>query len=319
MRVWGFIAIVTLTLLGMGYYVLGAVRKANPNPAANLTALNTLPKPALLVVSQQEGSQRHLQAIARNHRQTAALLCDRLHYRVGVMVCLKNSNFTGVRLSLFDASFKLLHKRDLVGIFASRARVSDDGRYAAATVFVQGHSYADSTFSTYTTIVEVASGKSLGNLEAWSATKDGVNIKAADANIWGVSFVPQSERFYATYSTKGQRYLVEGNMVQRSFKVIHHGVECPSLSPDGKRIAFKKAVKPGAWQIALLDLATMQESRTAETRFIDDQIEWLDNTRLAYELRLPDSPKVQVWSVAADGLGQPERLLLEASSPSGVE
>jgi Tol biopolymer transport system component len=112
--------------------------------------------------------------------------------------------------------------------------------------------------------------------------------------------------------------LVQGNIAERSFKAIHEGVECPSLSPDGKRLAFKKSTRPGAWQIAVLDLATLQESSTAEQRLIDDQIEWLDNNHLAYELRLPDSSKAQVWTVAADGSGQPKQLLLEASSPSGV-
>ena len=44
--------------------------------------------------------------------------------------------------------------------------------------------------------------------------------------------------------------------------MIHENVECPSLSPDGTRIAYKKRdrLDPAPWQLTVLDLATMRET-----------------------------------------------------------
>ena len=50
--------------------------------------------------------------------------------------------------------------------------------------------------------------------------------------------------------------------------------ECPSLSPDQTRIAYKKRLESkarGIWRLAVLDLRTGQESLLAETRSVDDQ------------------------------------------------
>ena len=48
----------------------------------------------------------------------------------------------------------------------SRARVSRDGRLAAVTTFVTGHSYATpGQFSTAATLIDVRRGKVIGDLE----------------------------------------------------------------------------------------------------------------------------------------------------------
>ena len=44
--------------------------------------------------------------------------------------------------------------------------------------------------------------------------------------------------------------------------------ECPSLSPDGSRLVYKKRLgnpDPGVWRLASLDLATGVETVLAET------------------------------------------------------
>ena len=68
--------------------------------------------------------------------------------------------------------------------------------------------------------------------------------------------------------------------------MLRTGVECPSLSPDGTRIAFKKR-NPGTvvtWGISVLDLATLEDHPLAETRNVDDQVEWLDDQTVIYGL-----------------------------------
>ena len=72
-------------------------------------------------------------------------------------------------------------------------------------------------------------------------------------------------------------------MSTRTARVIHDNVECPSLSPDGTRIGYKKLVgSDGTWRFHVLDLATGADVALAETRSVDDQLEWLDDHNLLY-------------------------------------
>jgi hypothetical protein len=126
-----------------------------------------------------------------------------------------------------------------------------------------------------------------------------------------VTFSRDSNRFYATMQTAGKTYLVKGDIARRQLRVLHENVECPSLSPDETRVAYKKRVGPsGDWRLAVLDLQTMHETELAETRNVDDQAEWLDDDHVLYGL------EAQVWSVPADGSGHPRRFLSDALSPA---
>ena len=49
----------------------------------------------------------------------------------------------------------------------------------------------------------------------------------------------------------------------------------------------------------MLDVATLEDHAVAEKRSIDDQVEWLDDSTLAY------SDGVNVYTVPADGGGAP--------------
>jgi hypothetical protein len=208
----------------------------------------------------------------------------------------------------------------LAGV-VSRARVSPDGRYGTATVFVTGHTYAPGTFSTQTTLYDMATGKLVGELEQFEVTRDGTRIESPDFNFWGVTFARQPGVFYATLGTAGHAYLVRGDIEAQTMKVLRDGVECPSLSPDGTRIAFKQRVgsDPGSphWRPAVLDVATLQDHPLAEARNVDDQIEWLDDTTVLYSvdtgLGAPGT-----WSVPADGTGEPTEFLVDADSPAVV-
>jgi hypothetical protein len=58
----------------------------------------------------------------------------------------------------------------------------------------------------------------------------------------------------------------------------------------------------------------------AETRSVDDQVEWLDDSRLLYALSRPGSEATtsDVWVVPADGTGSAQVLIPEASSPAVI-
>jgi hypothetical protein len=226
--------------------------------------------------------------------------------------------------TLFDArTFGALGKVPVKGI-PSRARVAVNGKIAASTVFTSGHGYDSVSFSTQTLLIDVASAQIIADVEAFSVQRDGKPFKNKDFNFWGVTFSPDSRYFYATLSTQRQHLLVKGDIAARSAVVIHDNVECPSLSPDGKRIAYKKRLKrPGnvAWQLHVFDLASGKDTPLAEKRSVDDQLEWFNDEFLLYTL--PDSetratPVTNVWRIGADGNTPPELFLKNAYSPAVV-
>jgi hypothetical protein len=244
-------------------------------------------------------------------RAVSSLNCDRVYYTHGRGLCLTaTSGFASTYVAkLFDAQFRVLHTLKLSGL-PSRARISPSGRYGSATVFVNGDSYAPGQFSTRTIIIDMARGREVTNLERFTVTKDGERFARRNFNFWGVTFAPGDDRFYATLGSGMKTYLVEGSLRTRSVRVLREHVECPSLSPDGTRIAFKRSVGyHGSWRLYVLDLHTMREHALAEPKAIDDQAEWLDNGTVLY-WRGTD-----VWKVPADGTGRPAKLLSEASSP----
>ena len=49
-----------------------------------------------------------------------------------------------------------------------------------------------------------------------------------------------------------------------------------------------------------------------------DQVEWLDDQRVLYELPRSGSAKTDVWVIPADGSGTPAILVPHACSPSVV-
>lgn len=241
------------------------------------------------------------------------LSCERVYFAAGRGICMGVAP-SGVDYTaqVFDSKMQTLNSIPLSGL-PSRARVSEDGRYGAMTVFVSGDSYLESStaFSTRTYVVDMASGKAIEQLEQFSVSKDGKPFDAIDFNFWGITFDPNdSDRFYATLGTGDHHYLVEGSIKGREMKVLRDGIECPSLSPDGKQIAYKSRLgHSNRWHLRVLDLATLKDHGLAETDSIDDQAEWLDNDTLAYS----DGPNV--YTVPADGGGEPGLLVRDAASP----
>jgi hypothetical protein len=256
---------------------------------------------------------------AAPQRYRADLRCERVHFVAGSGICLaaERGAITRYTAHTFGPDFRVRHSMDLPGA-PSRTRVSPDGRRGAITVFVSGDSYNAKGFSTRTTLIDVATGTRIADLEEFSVSRDGAAFKAVDFNFWGVTFARDSNRFYATLRTGGTNYLVEGDVNGRSARVLRAGVECPSISPDNTRLVYKAPGTTSLWRLHVLDLATLRDEPLAETRNVDDQAEWLDNDRVAY--MLPAAPEsgggTDVWTVAVDGEASPRLLVANAHSPT---
>jgi uncharacterized repeat protein (TIGR01451 family) len=319
----GFGALVAVLLLASAGYV--ALARSATIPAAGGGGSLPAGTPLMMVQNLAGGAGSGEVAVLpladpTGPRRLTGLRCDRVHYAAGHGLCLAvGSGFPPVEYAMeFDDDFRVTHQIPLDGL-PSRTRVSADGRYGAATVFVTGHSYLDSGFSTSTTLIDMSGGVAVANLEDFTILRDGNPLAAADVNFWGVTFAADSNRFYATMATGGHTYLVDGDIARRTVVVGRDNVECPSLSPDGTRIGFKKRLDDGrgspVWRFHVLDLATGQETPLAELRNVDDQLEWLDDNTVVYGS--PESGHA-VFAVPADGSGQPRQLTGDALSPTVI-
>ncbi|MGW2812123.1 TolB family protein [Streptomyces sp. NPDC001415] len=253
-------------------------------------------------------------------RTASGVKCLRFHAAAGTGICLQAERGTvqdSYRAVVLDAQLKERAHYSLPGI-PTRARVSPSGHWVAWTVFVGGDSYAGTNFSTRTAVLDARSGQLTPSLEDFRAFLDGKEHHAADTNFWGVTFAADDQHFYATMATGGHTYLVRGDLAARTVTSLHANVECPSLSPDGTRIVYKKRV-PGLpadapWQLYALDLATMRETALAEPRSVDDQAVWQDDHTVAYSLA--GDYGSDLYTVPADGTGKPRRLLTAGLAPA---
>ncbi|MFC4031172.1 TolB-like translocation protein [Streptomyces polygonati] len=329
------LAVAVLLLAGLGTgFVLHAASQADekntpraggPAVAAGPVALTQ--KQRIAFVNSAAGPQRTdvaTVAAARpgGARTAADLKCARFYAAGGTGVCLQ----TGLglvaqtnRAVIVDSALHTLRTFALAGT-PSRARVSPSGHFAAWTVFVGGESYGAEFFSTRTSIVDTRSWRLLPNLEDFAITLDGHKYRNVDDNFWGVTFAADDDTFYATLGTGGKTHLMKGSVSRRTIASVGvDNVECPSLSPDGTRIAFKKRVLAGAslWHEYVLDLRTLKQTPLAEHRSVDDQAAWIDDSTVAYALpKEGDTKSTDLWSVPADGSGSARLLIADASSPA---
>ncbi|MFG3104034.1 TolB-like translocation protein [Streptomyces sp. NPDC048182] len=256
----------------------------------------------------------------RTAPSSAPVKCLRFHAAGGTGICLQSEHHAlgeTYRAVVLDSALHETRRITVPGI-PTRDRVSPSGRMVAWTVFVGGDSYAGTDFSTRTGILDTRTGALTPSLESYRVVKDGRTYHAADVNFWGVTFADDAH-FYATLGTKGATYLVRGDIARRTVTTVRPNVECPSLSPDGRRLAFKKRVRgadPDApWRLYVLDLATMRESPLAESRSVDDQAVWSpDGRTVTYELA--GDYGADLWTVPADGTGAPHRMTRGALSPA---
>lgn len=323
-------AVLCLGVAG-GYFVYMRAQGSSAvtgSPASTADPASVLAGPHVVFRSSALGTHYgQLAAVPLNDpagpRAILGMNCERTYATRTAGVCLFAKRGVvqtyGITI-LLDAQLRPAGNAELAGL-PSRARMSADSSLLATTTFVRGHSYAQASFSTETVIRR--NGKRLGNIESWRSTVDGRPLRSVDRNFWGVTFANDGDTFYATGASGSMTWLMRGSLKAKSMMSLRTNAECPSLSPDQTKIAYKKRLGNkalGVWRLAVLDLRTGQESLLAETRSVDDQVEWLDNNRLLYAVSRPGSeaPTSDVWLVSANGIGAPVVFIPEASSPAVV-
>lgn len=254
----------------------------------------------------------------QGERSLAQTACDRADAAAGIISCMRTVRGvpTTFETDVLDASGDLIETQPLAGL-PSRTRVSDGG-LVATTSFVTGHSYATDSFSTET-VIKGTDGADYGNLEYFTLMVDGQELTAIDRNVWGVTFVNEDE-FYATAASDGKTWLMKGSISAQSMTSVLENAECPSISPERDKVAYKKrSTRLGLihWDIAVLDLATMKEISIPLDDGYDDQIEWLDNNTMLFgQPRTGEVGDSDIFKVKVEENAIPELFIEHAWSPS---
>jgi hypothetical protein len=336
-RIIAFGVICVLAIAGGLVYVLtsqqkehNAIQTASPQPSTGLTGVENQPR--IVFRNTSPGSDYGKMAMVSladpaGPRAMTDVSCDRVYASSAKILCLSSQNglVTTYKAQVLDSSPTLPVEKNLplAGI-PSRARLSVDGTLAATTSFTAGDSYAGTSFSTRTVISDLSGSAPNMNLEDYKLINDGKSISPVDRNYWGVTFASDDDTFYATVAWGGSTHLVKGSIKAKTVTTIHTDAECPSLSPDGKTIVYKKrnGQPAGHWRLASLDLATGKETLLAETRNVDDQVDWLNNSTVLYGIPRGSSGTNaaidDIYEIPSDGTGTPKMLIQSAWSPAVV-
>jgi hypothetical protein len=314
----GVVAIVVLVLSGGAYVAMTAASQPPVTP-------NSPPPVAgdLMFVDLSTGQDRVTTvktAQTDGPRTVTSLRCQRFYRAANTSVCLRLAGVgPSYEAAVLSADGSTVIRTIALPGIPSRARVSVSGNMVSWTSFVTGDSYTvPGGFSTRSGVFDVRSGVVTESIEHFTATVQGRVTNAADINYWGITVAANDRTFYATLATSGRTYLVRGDLTTKSLQSIRQNAECPSLSPDGTKVAYKKRATPvEPWDLVVLDLRTNQERVLPGTTGIDDQAAWLDDTTLAYGAARNDQ-KSAIYFVPVDGSAPARQAIPDAASPVPV-
>lgn len=255
-------------------------------------------------------------------RGVTELECQRIDWNRGAGLCLQGSGVigTGGRGVLLDGALRATSQFDIAD--PSRATVSDDGSLVAWTGFTLGHDYlAAGEFATTTQVIHPETGAVLDlefDLEPFDI--NGEEIFDNTRNFWGVTYVDDST-FYATMGLGGLASVVRGDLENGRIDVVHENASCPEISPDRSTIVAKEQ-RGDAFQLVAIDVATGERRDLAETRSVDDQVEWIDDTSIVYALPNDGGtvaqPSFDIWLLNTTDGSEPQLLVPFADSPAAA-
>ena len=311
---------------------------ASQSGGADLTTM--LAQPHYVFVDQSVANRDEIGVVPASnpqadHKFLSTQRCDRVSARSSLIVCLRTvPSGKASEGTVFDVkpdgTLAIVRTFPLTGV-PSRATISPDLKNTAATVFEPGpvkggEEYSDvGGFTTRTSIHSVVPGGKdyLDLAKDFVVVKDGRTFKPKEMNVWGVTFSPTDpDRFYVTVESGGGHWLSEGSFRTGQIVLGHPNVECPSISPDGKRIGYKFPLGDGTWRLHVLNLQTHEDRALDETRNIDDQIQWINDQTIMYQFRTVQpgaDSKTDVWSIDIQPGSQPGMLISNANSPSYVQ
>jgi hypothetical protein len=310
------VAIVLVVAAGV-VYVASVARETSPVPVASADG-------ELMFVALADGRSRVEQVRLADPaaRGATEMTCQRVYRAGGTTVCLRLAGPGPTYAAEVSKDGAVVKTVPLPGV-PSRAKVSASGHVVTWTSFVTGDSYAvPGGFSTRTGFLDLRTGEAgeaVESLEGFTALVDGQLHTAQDVNYWGLTVAQDDRTFYATLASGGYTWLVKGDLVERRLESLRRDAECPSLSPDGTKVAYKKRIgRLGPWELAVLDLKTGEERRLPGTAGVDDQATWLDDNRLAFAAVPRDAKLASIHVVPADGSAAAVILIPDAASPSPV-
>ncbi len=277
----------------------------------------------LLIRNAQDGLNNRLEVMALDGGKTLATLplqCERAHLGADMLACLHMQPGQGLKLELADRKGNVRQTLSFPNIsLASRVRVARDGSLIGLTGFSAGHSYSSADFSTRTYLVDGRQRRLLADVSSFRVIESAqLKLPARRFNVWGVSFDPNAaQKFVVTVGAGNGVWLAAGDLQNKTLTLLKADVECPSFSPDGSRIAFKRRNPAGGWWPAVYELASGREVVMQDSPNVDDQIEWLDSQTLVYEMaKREGSSESDLMLRKADGRTAATVLRSLAGSPA---